>query len=322
MPYPGLNNTDEGAFGANSGGNAVGLGTPGIDFRQMFVTAGTKTFGTVQVGRDIGLFGADAILNDATLLSVGSPGGNQAPGNTSLGRIGVGYVYTDWLPQITYTTPTIAGGFTASVGLFTPLDSVNFAGGGVSAVSTTHNTPMFQGQISYKTAASADMKVHIWADGLVQPEQNVLSPDIAAGAAHSVTVFAGDIGATLDVGPVGGAAYYYRGSGLGTTGLFFDGIAVNGNKRDSEGYYGQGYFKILPKLKLVGSYGVSDLYLANGEVDNPTLVRRNESEIGAGYYTLTDWMTLVAEFAHTTSKSHGPDQADDNTVSLGTIVFF
>jgi hypothetical protein len=315
--YPGLNNADPGAFNANSGGSAVALGTPGLDFRQVFVTVGNDSFGTVKVGRDIGLFGSDAILNDATLLSVGSPGGNTQPANTSLGRIGIGYVYTDWLPQITYTTPIIAGGFTASVGLFTPLDEVNFAGGGVSATSTVHSAPMFQGQLSYKSGTM----LHLWADGLVQPHQDVVGALIPAGINRKVTSVAGDAGASVNFGPLGAVVYGYRGSGLGTTGLFFDGVDAAGNKRDSDGYYVQGSYKILPKLKLVGSYGVSNLYEASGEID-PLLVRRNESEIGAGYYTLTDWMTLVAEYAHTTAHSHGPDKGNDNTVSLGTIVFF
>jgi hypothetical protein len=56
------------------------------------------------MGRDIGLFGKDAILDDMTLLGVGTALGNPAPSNTSLGRIGIGYIYTDWEPQITYTT--------------------------------------------------------------------------------------------------------------------------------------------------------------------------------------------------------------------------
>jgi hypothetical protein len=69
------------------------------------MTVGRPNVGEFKLGRDIGLFGSEGILNDITLLSVGTPGGNVAPSNTSLGRIGVGYIYTDFQPQITYTTP-------------------------------------------------------------------------------------------------------------------------------------------------------------------------------------------------------------------------
>src|SRR3546814_8225371 len=66
---------------------------------------GRPGFGEVKIGRDIGLFASEQILNDITLLSSGTPAGNVAPSNTTLGRIGVGYIYTDFQPQITYTTP-------------------------------------------------------------------------------------------------------------------------------------------------------------------------------------------------------------------------
>ncbi len=51
----------------------------------------------------------------------------------TLGRIGVGYVYADWIPQVTYTTPDF-NGFTASIGAFTPLDST----GGIYTTTTHH----------------------------------------------------------------------------------------------------------------------------------------------------------------------------------------
>ncbi|MFN1222478.1 hypothetical protein, partial [Enterococcus faecium] len=79
-------------------------------------------------------------------------------------------------------------------------------------------------------------------------------------------------------------------------------IALNGELRDSDGFYVQGFVKPTAKLKLVGSYGESSLYLANGEAAS-NLVRRNESEVVGAYYTLTDWLTLVGEYAHTSSKA-------------------
>ncbi|KXV79736.1 hypothetical protein AD936_00795, partial [Gluconobacter japonicus] len=75
------------------------------------------------------------------------------------------------------------------------------------------------------------------------------------------------------------------------------------------------------RLKLVGSYGVSNLYQATDE-NNPSLVRRNESEVGALYYTLTDWMFLVGEYAHTESAAHGPNRESDHTMSAGAMITF
>jgi len=317
--YPGINNADVGAFNANSGGSPVGLGTSGLDFRQVYMTVGNDRIGTFKAGRDLALFGSDAILDDATLLSVGSTGSNANPANTSLGRIGYGYVYADWIPQISYASPKM-GGVQVSVGVMTPLDEVNYAGKGLSAVSDQHSSPMVQGKVTYDYAGHG-LTGRIWASFLVQHQQHLTGAGIAADAKRSVMAEAGEVGAKLDYGPAEGVVYYYRASGLGTTGLFFDGVDAAGRKRDSEGYYVQGSYKVLPRLKLVGSYGVSNLYQAPGE-DNAMLVRRNESEVGAAFYNLTDWISLVAEYAHSRSISHGPNRNGDNTVSGGAVLFF
>src|SRR6266480_5916136 len=143
--YPGISSTATGK---------KGIGRSNIDMRQNFLTFGDKSWGTVKVGRDIGLFGSDAILSDMTLLGVGSGAGAIRGGNTTLGRIGVGYIYTDWIPQISYASPNY-GGFQYSAGVFQGLDVGRFAGssGAVepnSATLTGHEQPGFQGKASYE----------------------------------------------------------------------------------------------------------------------------------------------------------------------------
>lgn len=317
--YPGIDNNKPGALNANSGGSSVALGTAGLDVRQAFVTVGNKDIGTFTIGRQLALFGADAILNDATLLSVGSTGSNSAPANTALGRIGFGYVYADWIPQISYATPKWKG-LQGTIGIFQPLDEFNFAGGGESATNTQHSSPMIQGKVSYDFTAG-DWTGHLWSSFLIQHQQALTGTNISSTVTKGATVAAADIGGKIGWGPLEGVAYYYYGNGLGTTGLFFDGIADNGRKRNSEGYYVQLAYKILPKLKLVGSYGQSNLYRAPGE-NNSLLVRRNESEIGALYYNMTDWLTLMGEYAHSRSAAHNANSNSDNTMSLGAAIFF
>jgi hypothetical protein len=181
--YTGGNNANVGLFNANNGGAPFGLGTAGIDFRQFFGTIGTPSFGTVKIGRDIGLFGSDAILNDLTLLGVGSPSNNFAPGDTTLGRIGIGYIYADFIPQITYKSPTIWG-FTGYVSVMTPLAPIDFSGDLTSANAclagaslakgscngwTNSDAPMVQGKLSYVSPLpwlTPDAKLTLSTSGL------------------------------------------------------------------------------------------------------------------------------------------------------------
>jgi predicted porin len=331
--YPGLNDAKGGALGANSGGSPLGLGTPGIDFRQAYVTFGNTQWGTVKVGRDIGIFGSDAILNDATLLSVGATGSNQNPANTALGRIGLGYIYADWIPQISYASPILAG-FQETVGVFTPLDEFNNSG--LSASSTAHDTPMFQGKITwdykaeplyYKAEPSYKAEpfaVRIWTSGLFQPQQGIVltTPTGPVQTQRSATAAAIDVGTKVDFDPFSLVAYYYWGRGVGTTALFFDGLSPTGETRDSEGYYIQGSWKPIPKLKLVASYGQSSLDLAPGDTNAELLVRRNAAWIGGAYYSLTDWLTLVGEYAYVTSQAQGGNQAIEHSFDVGTFLAF
>jgi predicted porin len=186
--YTGGNNANVGLLNANNGGAPFGLGTAGIDFRQFFGTIGTPWFGTVKIGRDIGLFGSDAILNDLTLFGVGSPGNNFAPANTTLGRIGVGYIYADFIPQITYKSPTF-GGLTGWVSVMTPLAPFAFSGDPTSANAclagaslaagtcngwTNSNAPMVQGKLQYVTPLqwlTPDAKLTLSTSGLWERQQ-------------------------------------------------------------------------------------------------------------------------------------------------------
>ncbi|MGH8301693.1 MAG: porin, partial [Steroidobacteraceae bacterium] len=135
--YQGISTNDGGSPNLQAGGSHTALGTAGLDIRQVFLTVGNSQFGTIMAGRNIGLFAADAILNDMTLLGVGAGNGDySAPANTSLGSIGLGYIYTDWLSQINYTTPDMAGA-KVTFGIFDPLNSLTQA-------KINHSTPGFQ----------------------------------------------------------------------------------------------------------------------------------------------------------------------------------
>jgi predicted porin len=313
--YPGLNNVT-GAGGANSGGQPTALGTTGIDFRQQFITIGTARMGTFKAGRDIGLFAQEAILNDFTLFGAGSTGGNIAPSNTTLGRIGLGYIYTDWIPQLTYTTPSV-GGWQGAVGIFTPLDAVG------SGVLLAHDEPQIQAKLTFAVPEGAfgPVSAKFWTNIVTEEFKSNGTGGEALPAGGSQRAFGFDIGAKLTLGGFGLLLYGYTGDGIGTTGLFINALSATGNKRDSDGYIGQLTYTFADRLTLGGSYGVSNLSLASGEV-NPTLVKFNESESFGVHYKLTDWVNLIGEYTHTHAHAQGANSAAEDTIAAGTILFF
>ncbi len=304
--YPGINSVSYTGGGANSGGSPKGLQTAGIDFRQTFLTFGRKGFGEVKIGRDIGLFGSEQILNDITLLSVGTAAANVAPSNTSLGRIGTGYIYTDFQPQITYTTPSF-GGVQASVGIFEPLSSL-------TGPAEANKQPGFQAKIVYDGKLGG-IAARLWLAGITQ-KHNVLTGRDYTGSGF-------DTGAKVSFGPVTLVGTYYDGSGLGTTALnLFDTDGL-GNKRDSHGFYLQG-LATFGKISVAGSYGESNLDYANAAdaLANPTLVDKNGSWVGQVRYGLNGWVTLITEYVHTTSKAHNGNKAASDAIASGAILFF
>jgi predicted porin len=313
--YPGLNSVS-GVGGANSGGNPKALGTSGIDFRQQFITVGTPTMGTFKGGRDIGLFGSDAILNDFSLLSVGTPGNNAAPSNTSFGRIGLGYVYTDFMPQLTYTSPTWSG-VQGTIGVFTPLDAVNFSG--ESGRLEAQDLPGLQGKLTYDMAYDA-VKSRLWF-GFVTQKLESGGDGEALPRGESVQARGFDLGGKLSWGPAALVLYGYTGKGLGSTGLFFDAVTATGQARDSYGGYAQVTYQFLERFTLGLSYGASYLDQAGNE-NTPLLVERNSSWLGGLRYQLTDWVQLAGEYVHTESKAHGGNSASEDTFAAGISLFF
>jgi predicted porin len=327
--YPGINSSA--AAGVNGAGLPAALQTPGIDARQEFLTFGDASWGTVKMGRDIGLFGKDAILDDMTLLGVGTAaGGNAAPGNTSLGRIGLGYIYTDWEPQITYTTPNFMG-FTGSIGAFQPLDEGGYAcatvaNPGATCSYSTHSSPQWQLGLAY---AFGDPKADpvtgkVWFDVVTQdakaPSSAVAANNIL-GIRNNISGTGVDAGVKIDVAGFEGVLYGYTGKGLGTTGLFILSTDGFGNERKSSGGYAQATYKV-DRLKVGLSYGVSDLQTATDDFAAENLLRRNESGVFGLYYSLTKSMTLVGEFIDTKSTAHSADSAHEKDIAIGGILFF
>src|SRR6267154_4156655 len=194
--YPGVASNDGGSpnLQATSSVTNVGLATTGLDVRQVFMTFGNKEIGTFTLGRNFGLFGFDAIINDMTLPGVGVAGSasTPTPSNTTLGSIGFGYIYVDTLAQMDYTTPDIAG-FNFTAGIFAPinpLDGTNY---------TAKKAPGFHGKATYTLKMSDDMKFYASITGVTQKQNSQIGTGTTAVDGPSYTSNGGDIFAKFDV---------------------------------------------------------------------------------------------------------------------------
>lgn len=314
--YPGLNDT-------NTGGGKLGIGSTSIDMRQNFLTFGDQRWGTIKVGRDLGIFGSDAILSDMTLLGVGS-GAAFLGGNTTLGRIGVGYLYADWIPQISYWSPNF-NGFQFAAGVFSGFDYIAFSGHPNTAELSKQDEPGFQAKLTYDWSNVGGTSGRLWLSGMTQKVKSNGSSDTAP-AGTSVDGRGVDLGAKVGFGGLEVVGYYYNAKGLGTTAIGFDGAALGGgtvDERDSDGFYVQATYTF-GKPKIGVSYGESRLDLAGNETvaTSGTLVKKNKSWVGGVYYALTKSLNLVAEYIRTEAEAHDGTKNKDDAIALGAILFF
>jgi predicted porin len=297
-----------------SGGNGSnGAQGNSLNIRQAFMSFGDASWGTIKAGRDLGIFGSDAILSDMTLLGVGTGAGGA--GNSTLGRIGSGYAYADWMGQVTYSTPNW-NGFQVVAGVREPWANSANADVGFNAKAT------------YDFAAN-DVTGRVWVGGLTQKIDAVSG---TAGA--TVDSKAWEIGGKASYQGIGLVGYYYNGQNMGAPAVVLGGVTpASGlgfaNTGDTSGGYVQGTF-VVPGVgtKLGASWGQTTH--ANTGTES-----KNESWIIGAYHPLTKSLNLVAEYTDTELTNYA--QATDaigsanpatglngkaKTFSLGAILFF
>ncbi len=307
----------------NASSNGVtGDSTPNSLFRQNFLTFGDKSWGSVKIGKDIGIFASDAILNDMTVLGVGAVQGSGTSGySTTLGGIGSGYIYAAWKGQLAYTTPNF-NGFQATVGITNPNQGVSgalYMDGTDTAGATLYQDRFgLEGKASYSFAAE-NFTGKLWVSGASNKiKTNHNSSD---STAYEYTATVADIGANVNAGNVGVTGYYYKGEGAGTTFFLANGYSTTYGKRDSDGGYLQATYVLPTKTKLGLAYGRSNLDKASGE-SNTALVDSNERKTVGLYHPLTKHLNLVAEWNQIESRAHDGKRGENTTGSLGAILFF
>jgi predicted porin len=303
-----------------------GLGLNSENLRQVYIEW-SGNWGGFKVGRDLGLFGSDAILSDMTLLGVGTVSDiTRGGGNTSLGRIGVGYVYADWKGQVQYSSPKW-GGFQVNLAIVDPWGLVNLAGTGPLGVPISLNADTFgqegstygyEGKASFSWGEPESFNGKIWA--------SFISQEIKAGPGSPFDdedALGYDVGAKVGFSGFEVVAYYYQGEGLGSTGFLFDAVDVGGNARDSDGYYAQITWK-LPGIgtKIGASIGESNLDRGPADLPTTALVSKNESIVVGVYHPITSFLNLVVEYTQTESTAHNGAEAKETAIAIGAILFY
>ena len=276
-----------------------------IDMRQVFLTVG-GSWGTITAGKELGIYQRSNILNDQTLFGVG--GGGLNPGGTTLGRIGFGYVYPNFVAQMAYTTPAGRPG-SLTIGLVDP---------SAFGLYTETKIPRLEAEASYKSG-----NLTVFGGGEVQNAKDPAGGDskTSVGAAAGVTYKTGTFS-------LHGSGYF--GKGIGTTlmfngvgsGSFFDtGVGADGELRTSTGFYGQLTFTPAnSKATFAGSYGSSWLKSSDGEADFKT----ENSLVSAGiYYQATKSLKVVGEGDYMWSKDkEGSGKNKSFTGAFGLMLFY
>ena len=289
--------------GFNSNGANGGGGANTLNIRQAYMTFGDASWGTIKGGRDLGVYGSDAILSDMTLLGVGNGAGGS--GSSTLGRIGSGYVYADWVGQFSYTSPNF-NGFQVTGAVREPW---------TNGADTTNSNVGWEGKATYDFAAN-DVTGRVWVGGITQKHD-------ASGLTPGYTSKGWDVGAKASYAGAQLVGYYYGGSGLAGPSTVLNGVPfLGGTDADVSGGYVQATF-VIPGVgtKVGASWGES--MVAGTTAGSAEF--KSESWIIGAYHPLTKSLNLVAEYT---------DNKQDNllnvngangkarTAALGAILFF
>ncbi|HTK55522.1 MAG TPA: hypothetical protein VL295_01770 [Gemmatimonadales bacterium] len=274
------------------GGGSSNCSGPQIDTRQAFVTIGGVKGGTLLVGRDLGLFGRQNLLNDMTMWGTGFVD-FQGTG-TTLGRFGMGYNYPNYNPQFTWMNSG-NGGSQFSIGLFAP----DATAGGLAKL------PRLEAEWT-KTSGNTGF----WISGLWQTQD-------AGGTSLNSTAAAGGLKWAKGKESLVGAGFF--GSGIGTT-VNFAGDAFSGTDgRTTWGAYGQWMHTMNARTTLGLSVGQNVLNGVNAE---PDVIVTNRSFIAGLYNKYGRHLRSDLELTYATSEDDASGNNSQWNLSGGIMLIW
>ncbi|HEU6452375.1 MAG TPA: hypothetical protein VFT57_13220 [Gemmatimonadaceae bacterium] len=311
-----------------------------IDMREVYLTVG-GSWGQILAGREIGLFQRQNILTDMTLSGTGASGGVVGAGGTTLGRIGLGYIYPNFNGQITYSTPA-GKPAQLSVGIFDPsvvcpqngcsptdgASSAAYRGTKIPRVEAELTwTSKFGGSSTTGTAGTGGSNALLfWANGMVQ-KTDQFATDVP-GDNPSITSTGVGGGIKLDISGLSLVGSGYYADGVGTTFMFGQGTGAldgTGAKRKSYGYIGQATFQTPGSRWMIGgSYGDSRLKTTDNDPADAVndLVKSNRSIDGLLTFQWSKALKWVANYTWATSESFSDHKIKTNQIASGFMLFF
>lgn len=306
----------------NSGGQSNRFDVnPNTDFREFFYTAKGK-YGELLAGRALNLYQGKNILTDMTLLTAGVV---PAPGtSTTLGHIGYGYLYTNFGPQIRYTTPDL-NGVKVAVSIAEPYK--------IDQYTAKTATPRLETEISYATV-SGDTKIQAWASGLYQGATR--SKTAAARPGEDNHSIGGAAGASAGFGNTELLVSGYAGEGLGMISVqdaalqgAWGSSAVDaaGKERTQYGFLAQATYKLTPDVKLGVNYGQSaqnkSAYdKANSGAGAYVPMEKQEAVSAIVAYNFNKFTQFVAEYSFARNTWQDNAKQDSNSVAIGTMFYW
>ena len=316
----------------NGGENSLGNGQ--INIRE---TSGSisGSFGTVLVGRSLGIHQSNAILNDMLLFGVGAAA-SAGNSNTTLGRIGLGYLYTDFKPQVAWTLPDLGNGFNAKVAIFDP-DDVTADTAAFSA--TDKSSPRVEAQLTWNgSLLTTGIGMNVWVDGTYQNTERTAAQALSV---ESTAAAGGDGESDVDSSGVGfGAKFTYEGFALVAAGFHGNGLGIRGQRtqgasdtvhalddvgkeRKSYGGYIQGTYDFGQGTNVGYSYGGNYLKRTGNDMNNLGVMNYHIMHSGMIWHNVTDNFRLVAEGGYTEKAWYlADDEQEDSFGGVGAFFFW
>jgi len=320
------------------GQNSLGNGL--LNIRE---TSGSVSgfFGTVLVGRSLGIHQSNAILNDMLLFGVGASSTSDNTG-TTLGRIGLGYLYTDFQAQISWTLPDLGYGFNAKIGIFDPNDVT----ADTAAVSATEgSSPRVEAQITWNGSIfNTGIGANFWVDGSYQnterteAQARTMSNRNIAGNANGADT---SVDQETDVESAGvgfGTKLTYEGFALVASGFYGNAMGIRGQhtlaastsvgalddggtERKSYGGYIQGTFDFGQGTSVGYSYGGNYLQRTGSDMNNLGTMNYQTMHSGMIWHNVTDNFRLIAEGGYTEKAWYLADHDQEDAFG-GVGAFF